>query len=503
MNLRLHICTRLIVLTALVGCADEVPTTEIPAETPIDPTFVGIQSEVFALPGAQAQAWGDFDGDRDLDLYVGFRGQPNRLYRNDVGAFVDVALEQGVADTTETRAVAWGDYDGDGDLDLYVGYARPGQPNRLYRNDRGSFSDVAREVGVAHSGVTRQPAFIDYDGDSDLDLFVAFRDGANRLYRNDAGRFTEVTEIAGIGDPRRTVSAAWFDMDGDTDLDVFIANQNGDEDAFFRNEGDGTFVDVAPDLGMHRPGRAESDGSVGTAVTDYDNDGDLDLFVASYGPDALWQNQGDGTFIDVAPGTPLAEEGHSVSAAWGDFDNDGWTDLYVGTFLADEPEARDHLFRNEGGTFSDVTPDLLVERGASHGIAWADYDFDGDLDLSLANNHALGQHPLYRNELSAARGSRSLQVAIVDNDGFWTRAGATITVRRASDDFVTTRQMDTGGGYSSQGATPVHVGFPPGGGPVSIEVAWFEKGERRTATVDGVVPPDFRGEWVVLRLGVE
>jgi len=494
----------LAVACALAACGADTPPETPPDTRELPPTFVASQPDLFGAYGAQANAWADFDLDGDLDLFVGFRGRANRLYRNDLGTFVDVAEAQGLADEEETRAAAWGDYDGDGDADLYVGFAAVGVGNRLYRNDRGTFVDVAAEMGVDRAGTTRQPAFIDFDGDDDLDLFVGFRDRPNSLFRNDGGTFTDVTTSSGIGDPRRTVGVAWFDMDGDADLDAFVANQNGDDDGFFRNRGDGTFEDVAFMLGMNQPGRAADLGSVGTAVTDYDNDGDLDLFVASYGPDVLWQNQGDGTFVNVAPGTPLAGNHHSVSAAWGDFDNDGWVDLYVDTFLSGEPEARDYLFRNVGGVFTEVTPDVMVARGASHGIAWADFDTDGDLDLSLANNHdAEGTHPLYRNDLDPMRSARSLQIAIVNNAGAWTRPGATVTLRRESDGYVSSRLVDTGGGYSSQGMTPVHFGLPASTGPVTIDVSWFERGERRTSSVAGVVPEAFRNQWVVMRLGVD
>lgn len=490
------------------GCGGADGGDQASPEVSTDPTFTSLQPELFSEFGAQANAWADFDGDGDLDLFVGFRGHPNRLYRNDSGTFVDVAGDVGLADAEETRAAAWGDYDADGDLDLYVGFAggdAGSGRNRLYRNDRADgFVDVASEVGVGQGGVTRQPTFVDYDGDGDVDLFVAFRDRANTLFRNDGATFSNVTDAAGIGDPRRTVGVSWFDMDGDADLDVFVANQNGDEDGFFRNLGDGTFQDVAPELGMHQPGRAADLGSVGVAVSDYDNDGDLDLFVASYGPDVLWQNQGDGTFTNVATGTPLAGDHHSVSAAWGDYDNDGWLDLYVNTFLSGEAEARDFLFRGEQGGFRDVTPQGLIEKGSSHGVAWADYDIDGDLDLALANNHdPLGTHPLYANDLGPVQGAQSLQVAIVDTEGRWVRPGAQVTVRRESDGHVSSRLMDTGGGYSSQGATPVHFGLPAGAGPVTISVSWFEAGERRTSMVSGVEPARFRGQWIVLQLGVQ
>lgn len=496
-----------LLLLAAVGCgADEPdgagPDPALLDATLIPPTFVRVQEEVFSAPGAQTNAWADYDGDGDLDLFVGFRGAPNRLYRNDRGVFTDVAAEVGLAVEEETRAAAWGDYDRDGDPDLYIGFAAAGVDNRLYRNDGGRFVDVARELNVGQGGTTRQPAFIDYDGDGDLDLFVAFRDRANTLFRNDGAAFTDVTESSGIGDPRRTVGVAWFDMDGDGDLDAFVANQNGDEDGFFRNDGNGSFQDVAAELGMSQPGRAEALGSVGTAVADYDNDGDLDLFVASYGPDVLWENQGDGTFVNAAPGTPLAADRHSVAADWGDVDNDGWLDLYVDTFVSDEAEALDYLFRGGAAGFDEALPPEMAERGASHGVRFADFDIDGDLDLSLTNNHADGWHPLYRNDLPPGRAGRALHVAVVDQAGRWVRAGATVTLRRESDGYVSSRLMDTGGGYASQGVGPVHFGLPPGLGPVSITVSWFEAGELRTTTASGVFPEAFRSQWIVLQLGV-
>lgn len=494
-----------LLIVSLAACGEvgdpEGEATTTPALQP--PTFVRVQPELFGADGAQTIAWADFDGDLDLDLFVGFRGRENRLYRNETGTFVDVAAEVGVADEAETRATAWGDYDGDGDLDLYVGFATEEDTNRLYRNDGGRFTDVAGAVGVARGGVTRQPSFIDYDGDGDLDLFVAFRDRPNALFRNDGATFTDVTASSGIGDPRRTVSVAWFDMDGDADLDAFVANQDGDEDGVFRNLGNGTFEDVAAELGMNRPRRDASVGSVGTAVTDFDNDGDLDLFVASYGPDVLWRNDGDGTFTDIAPGTPLAGDHHSVSAAWGDYDGDGWADLYVDTFLSDEAEAPDHLFRNVEGRFEDVTPEVFLERGASHGLAFADYDFDGDLDLALANNHAEGEHPLYRNDRLPGPAGSWLQVGLTDGNDAWTRAGATLVIRRPSDGFVSARLLETGGGYSSQSVMPVHFSIPPGAGPLTLSIRWYEQGEPRSAEVAGIDARAFAGRWAILEVALD
>lgn len=472
------------------------------SDTAAPPRFTPVQEDLFSAPGAQPNAWADYDNDGDLDLFVGFRGAPDRLYRNDGGRFTDVAASVGLAEPAETRAAAWGDFDGDGHLDLYTGFpADADLPNRLYHNegDGERFTEVAADLGVDIRGATtRQPVWVDYDQDGDVDLFVALRDQPNRLFRNDGGGFTDVTQATGLGDPRRTVGVVWFDMDQDGDLDVFVANQNGDADGFFRNDG-GAFTDVAAALGMDQSDRPEDLGSVGPAVADYDNDGDLDLFIASYGPDVLWRNEGGGTFVNVAPGTVLAGDHHSVAAAWGDFDLDGWPDLYVGAYLAAVAEEPDHLFRSERGSFVDATPEVFLRRGASHGVAWADFDGDGDLDLALANNHADGGHPLYRNDADPPHG-RSLQVMVLDEQGRSTTAGAEVRLfDPASGRLLGTRLVDAGGGYCSQGITPVHFGLPPGEQSVRIEVVRFRDGARVSEDLGVVDPAAVEGQWMEAR----
>jgi len=481
------------------------------------PTFEAVQPQTFSAPGAQPLAWADYDGDGDLDLFVGFRGAPNRLYRNDEGRFVDVAPALGLDDGAETRAAAWGDYDADGDPDLLVGFRLDEEsPNRLYRNDDGgaTFTDVAESLGLNLVGNTRQTSWIDYDGDGDLDLFMAFREQANRLFRNELWRrdergrrvggagpptFTDVTEDSGLGDTRRTVGVAWFDMDEDGDLDAFVANQNGDLDAFYRNDA-GVFTDVAAELGMDGAPRPEEYGGVGPAVADYDNDGDLDLFVADYGPDVLWRNDGEGRFTEVAAGTPLGEDYHSTAAAWGDFDHDGFADLFVVSYLSGIAEVPDHLFRNRGGAFENVIPDLLQHPGASHGVSWADFDGDGDLDLLLANNDPDGGgHPLYRNLLPEGRAQRSLQVRVVDARGVQRFPGAEIRIyadtgeatdgEQGEPAILGTRMVDAGGGYCSQGVTPVHFGIPPGVRSVVVEVTVPDGGIRKVHALRGVPIP--------------
>src|SRR5205814_104240 len=117
----------------------------------------------------------------------------------------------GVDDKRATLSVAWADFDGDGDPDLLVGFGSA-PVLKLYRNDGGHFTDVAREVGIiVDSGRVRQLSWVDYDGDGDLDLFVAFRDRPNAMFQNTNGRFVDVAAKIGLDDRRRSVGAVWFD----------------------------------------------------------------------------------------------------------------------------------------------------------------------------------------------------------------------------------------------------------------------------------------------------
>src|SRR5258706_24440 len=414
------------------------------ADTPVGgPEFQLVQPELFSAPGGMPNAWADFDNDGQLDEFVGFRGRPNRLYKQNHGRFEDVAAEVGLADNIETRAAAWGDYDADGNVDLYIGFV-DGTPNKLYRNDPSAgsgstraesraegngrhFTDVAHALGVDLKGVTRQVSWIDYDNDGDLDLFIAFRDQPNRLFRNDGGRCTDVTGEAGVGDPRKTVGAVWFDIDGDGDLDLFVANQNGDTNGLFRNDG-GRFVDVAREWGVEAPRRSAELGGVGPAVADFDGDGYLDLFVANYGPSALYRNDRGRRFVDVSQAEGLLFAQHATTPAWGDYDNDGRPDLYVAGFLVDVTHYPDHLFHNGGahaGTtrFRDVLPALVNEHDASHGVQWVDFDGDGALDLSLTNNDPAGGHYLFRNLLQPAIARHALAVDVVDANSRHTKPG--------------------------------------------------------------------------------
>jgi VCBS repeat protein len=468
--------------------------------------FEPFQPQTLSAAATLVNAPADFDTDGDVDLFVGFNGAPNRLYRNDKGTLSDVASSLGLADARATRAAAWGDFDADGDPDLLIGFAPAGGASvlRLVRNDRTRFVDVTDRSGLSvPAGAVRQPSWIDIDGDNDLDLFVAFRDRPNALFRNNGGRFEDVAPAIGLADPRKSVGAVWFDYDDDGDIDVYVANMDGDANALFRNDA-GKFSDVAPGSPLEWAGRRAKDttnGTVRPCAADVDNDGRLDLFAANYGPNGLLLNRGRGQFEDASAAWGIAIDGRYDTCAFDDFDNDGHIDLYVNGTVTGGTSYRDYLFRNTGTRFEDVTPENLRALNADHGAAWADLDLDGDVDLALTGSGADVMPLLFRNLLPDADARRSTFVRVVDADGRTPRPGAVVKLFAwETRKLLGTRLVDTGSGYDAQGDVPVHFGVPPQVDALCVEVRYPHAGRFLTSECRRLNPRDWGRKVLVIRL---
>lgn len=455
------------------------------------PDFTPIQKEIFSIAGSFSNAWADFDNDGDLDFAVSTREGAVLLYQNDRSTFVEVGRAHGLpVEGDEIRGLSWGDYDNDGDVDLLAGSAAFPAPGKtfVFRNDGGKmFTEVGKEIGLSmphrHS---RQANWIDYDNDGDLDLYAADRALFSTLYQNTTGQFSAVPSGVGPTDPRRSVGTCWFDMDTDGDLDLIVTNQAGDSDGVWRNDG-AKFTDIGSELGMDQTMRQIQDGGVGCAVGDYDNDGDFDLYVATYGDNLLYRNEGDGNFTEVAEAFGVTGPTKSVGAAWGDFDNDGDLDLFVVGY-GDGQRPTNELYENTEDGFKNVLPTDASINAADHGVEWIDYDGDGDIDLSLTDGYGPeGGHFLFRNELAMDQRRNSLSVLVLDASGHFTRPGAEVRVRNQSGEILGSRLVSTGGGYNTQSATPVYFGLPSDQA-VTIEVRFMGPNGGHTQTLNGIVP---------------
>lgn len=396
-------------------------------------------------------AWADYDNDGYPDLFVtNLRGPSALFHNNGDGTFTNVIREAGLsafaASDSSTRSAAWADYDNDGYKDLFIAGQR--QPSRLYHNNGdGTFTDVTiRAIGriVQPTGPV---AWGDYDNDGWLDLYVAgfltappsldfsgLTSAPHYLFHNNGdGTFTDIAPQVGLNREGPTWAALWLDYDGDGDLDLYIVNDfggfTGYPNTLYRNDGPGgvggwIFTNIGRDTHL-------SDVPVfgmGLAAGDYDHDDDVDLFVSNIGLPVLYQRQGDvyrdatmesGVGIPHPTNGPYASEDwlvNSWGSVWWDYDLDGWIDLYVASSGMGTPNFSiapfnpNFLFRNNrDGTFTNVAPQLGINHpGRTRGVALADYDRDGDLDLALLNNDEY--LVLYRNDLP--RTNHWLQLAL-------------------------------------------------------------------------------------------
>jgi hypothetical protein len=273
-------------------------------------------------------ALGDVDGDGDLDAIFANTNQ-NELYLNDgSGVFSDASLTNLPGDDDDTRDVALGDMDNDKDLDIVL--ANRFGRNRLYVNDgSGFFRDAPPASFSAGGGNTRGVALGDVDGDKDLDIVFAVKDAQNRLHLNDGfGVFIDVTDTHLPSDRDNSRSIALGDVDGDNDLDIVFANRLDSQSRLYLNDSSGVFTDATlTNLPIAR------DWSDGVALCDIDGDGDLDMVLANFNAqNRLYLNDGSGVFEDATAAQLPVDSDSSLGIALGDVDDDGDLDIMVANF---------------------------------------------------------------------------------------------------------------------------------------------------------------------------
>ena len=433
-------------------------------------------------------AWADFDGDGDLDLYVtnwaaAKKTPPNVLYvNNGDSTFTDLAASLGVADVNNSAAAAWGDYDNDGDVDLYV--TNFWEQDFIFENLGDSFT--TRQVITPHpNGSETSVAWGDYDNDGYLDIYIGKYYYDNQLYHNEGdGTLVPVTDL-GVGDRRDTHTFTWVDYDNDGDLDLYTVNRE-QENALYRNDltDRSSFTEVACALSL-----ANAEIGQHAAWGDYDNDGDLDLFLANIGANNLYRSDGDGLFTDVALAAGLRQSSIvgfiTTMAAWADYNGDGWLDLYLATG-GDEFDLPDYLFANRGdGTFRDATSEAGNAEGMTSAAAhlsagWGDFDGDGAPDLYAT--HGRGDTEIVGNRLylNATPDDQFIKVVVRGKGPEAGGAnlfaiGAQVLLRDATtDELVAYRQVQPGLSHpegnplTSQGGSAVVFGAPAGAYNVEV-----------------------------------
>ncbi len=307
-------------------------------------------SNILPMNKASGISAADYDGDQDLDLYFTVHGSSNVLMRNEGNlTFLNVTRNAGVGDAGWGQGSAWGDYDKDGWLDLYVANrTRLGEiPNRLFRNlGDGTFEEVAQNLGVSEEEdrLTFMATFVDYDRDQNLDLYLCTDKGmecieaSNHLYQNQGAGFVEVTEEAGAEACVGCMGTGIGDFDANGYLDFYCSNVPLGN-VLLLNQGDGTFVDSAAEAGV-----ASYLLGWGNLIFDFDNDTHQDIYVCNFGTNRLYDNNQSWPCDDVASGLGVAFTENSYTVAAADLEGDGDRDLLVHN-LGSPP----HLFVNHEG----------------------------------------------------------------------------------------------------------------------------------------------------------
>jgi len=371
-------------------------------------------------------AFVDYNNDGHLDMYLvnatslenpqknvnEKKKATNALYQNNgAGGFIDVSEAAGVSHTGYGTGIVAGDYDNDGFVDLYLTNFGP---NVLYRNNgNGTFTDTTLVAMVGEPGWSAGSAFGDYDNDGDLDLYVSnycnfkikehqkcyatsilgkkihvycpgeqFTGTADTLYRNNNdGTFSDVTRSTGVYNPiGRGMSPVWSDYDSDGDVDLFVAN-DATENFLYQNNGDGTFKNIAWETGVASDSNGELQGCMGLDLADYDNDGDFDLIMTNFQkqPNVFYRNEGNGFFDDISF---TAGFGYSLPyVGWGtgfvDLDNDGFKDLFIVN-----GHLEDLITQLETGTTYTQPNDLLINDTKGGFIRVTDNFVSTDLQAS-------------------------------------------------------------------------------------------------------------------------
>ncbi|WP_242135572.1 FG-GAP-like repeat-containing protein [Aestuariivivens marinum] len=426
----------------------------------------------------------DYDGDNDLDILVVAKGKDlsgiekthSKLFRNnDNGTFTDVTLESGLTNLFPASeyseenpsldgvkyGVSWGDYDNDGYPDLFLTYLYKVQ---LFHNEgNGTFVETTIEAGIdRQNGCWNTSAsWFDFNNDSYLDLFVSDWElcGQNTFYINNGdGTFNNVTEAFGLNNsPERSYLAFPFDFNEDGWIDIYITNDFQTPNDLFINNAGATVTEAAASYGLDY-----SFNDMGVAMGDYNKDGLFDIYVTTINSNALFKNNGNLTFTNVAEEENIKNTGWAWDTAFEDFDLDGDEDLFVVNGFNNTGPQFNKYFKNEleemGGGFIDASQaSNLNEAGESISSTTFDYDNDGDLDILVTNNDK--EIFFYENKtINIFEESNlnwlkiSLEGTISNKDAI----GTIITVKTDKGDF---KRYYNGISFLSQSLKPIHFGL--------------------------------------------
>jgi len=444
----------------------------------------------------------------------GAKSYPALYHNNKDGTFTDVTREAGLAMESYGLGCAVADYDNDGFEDIYITTVGS---NHLFHNlGNGKFADVTVKAGVADPGFSTSAVWFDYDNDGKLDLFVThyidwsiakdqyctldnknksyctpqtYKGESSTLFHNRGdGTFENVTKRAGLHDPTsKSLGVAMLDYDNDGWMDLFVANDT-EPNKLYHNNHNGTFTDVAVQVGVAFSESGRVRAGMGVDAGDYDGSGWQSLVIGNFTNESmsLYRNDGSGLFVDEEISSGIRQmslQALTFGCFFFDYDLDGRLDIFAAnghvsddisvvqpTLKYAQPAI---LFHNSGNRkFEDASAKVgpaMQQPVVGRGAAYLDYDNDGDLDLVITANN--GPARLLRNE----NGNQNdmLRVKLVGTRSNRDGIGARVTVTTSSGTRLF-RMVKTGSSYASQSELPLTFGLgtPQAGRTVGLEIVW-------------------------------
>lgn len=419
---------------------------------------ISASRELFSIKGGRGVSIGDYDNDADDDIFIA--AQPSKLFRNDGNFnFTDVTPSSGLG--SNAQLAVWFDADDDGWLDIYI--ANWLSTTFFRNNGNGTFTEVPSS-GLSQSYAPQALLVGDLNGDQFLDVYCNNFNHENQLFVNKgSNHFSDRSANTGATVASQAMGGVLTDFDKDGDLDIYLAFDGNNPNKLYQNDGTGKFEQIAEKLGVAYKGQG-----MGVDVADFNHDGLVDFYITNLYDNALLMSKPDSTYVDRAKELGVNDFGMGWGVVCFDYNNDAFSDIYVNNEYGFSPYTNKLYQNNYGINFYETGANSVLEnRAGGYGLAVSDLDSDGRQDIVLVNQNA-GGVKIFKNNESSVGHWLEINLAGITSNKFGIGARVEVTTSGISQ----FKEVTAGSGYMSQNSATVHFGIGSATKIDSLKIYW-------------------------------